>query len=168
MIKFALAALWICAVSVGTVLYAFQFSKASGEAEPAPAFFGGLDYVSTNLISVPVVRDGAVHGYFLTRLSYTADAEKLNAMTIPPKALLVDEIYSHLYANPQIDYAQARDVDLDAFRDGVREAINERVGAQLIHDVLIEQADYLSKADIRDNTVRRRIEPETPAAAGGH
>ncbi|WP_295806232.1 hypothetical protein [uncultured Nitratireductor sp.] len=161
MIKFVFAALWICAVSVGTMLYSFQFSQAKNNAEPPPAFFGGLDYVSTDVISVPVVKTGAVDGYFLTRLSYSIDSKKLKALSIPVEAMLVDEIYSHLYANPAIDYASKDGFDVSAFRDGLVESINARVGEELIHEVFIEQADYLSKAEIRNQSARSRLGPET-------
>ncbi|MCR4264816.1 hypothetical protein [Nitratireductor sp. ZSWI3] len=177
MIKFILAAIWICAVSVGTVLYSFQFSQARSSAAPPPAFFGGLDHISTDMISVPVVRDGDVDGYFLTRLSYSIDSKKLKALTMPVSVVLVDEIYSYLYANPLIDYSRAGgfDVggfDVGAFRDGLREAINARVGSKLVHDVFIEQADYLSKSEIRANTPQRRLPSTEPARSepkgGGH
>ncbi len=92
MIKFVFAALWICAVTVGTMLYSFQFSQAKISAEPPPAFFGGLDYVSTDVISVPVIKAGVVDGYFLTRLSYSVDSKKLPALSIPVQTMLVDEI----------------------------------------------------------------------------
>jgi len=44
--------------------------------------------------------------------------------------------------------------------------VNKRVGKDLIHDVLIEQIDFLTKAEIRDNTIRRRTgTPEKPEGA---
>ncbi|EKF17125.1 hypothetical protein [Nitratireductor pacificus] len=173
MIKFILAAIWICAVSVGAVLYSFQFSQARNTAEPPPAFFGGLDHISTDLVSVPLVRDGSVEGYFLTRLSYAIDSEKLKALTVPVSAVLVDEIYSYLYANPQIDYSKEGAFDIGAFRDGLRDRINERVDSKLIHEIFIEQADYLTKDEIRSNTARRRIGPgegaaQAPSKSGAH
>lgn len=165
MIKFVFAALWICAVTVGTMLYSFQFSQAKISAEPPPAFFGGLDYVSTDVISVPVIKAGVVDGYFLTRLSYSVDSKKLPALSIPVQTMLVDEIYSHLYANPAIDYTSKEGFDVVAFRDGIRDSINERVGDKLIHEVFIEQAEYLSKSEIRDKTARSRLGPAEAAPA---
>lgn len=160
MIKFVLAALWISAASIGAVFYSFERSQADAQAEAKPAFFGGLDYVRTDIISVPVVREGGVKGYFLARLAYAVEPEKLEALSVPADILMVDEIYDYLYANPQIDYTSRDNIDLDAFKTGVRESINERVEDTLVHEVLIEQVDYLSKDEIRDNTLRRRTEPE--------
>jgi hypothetical protein len=154
MIKFAVAAIWISAVTVAAVVFAYQNGQQDGEAGSEPTVFGGLDYVTTEVVSVPFFRERSVHGYFLARLVYTAEAAKLNQMTMPPDAIIFDEVYSYLYANPLIDFSRVDNVDLDAFRAGIRESVNRRVGQQLIHDVMIEQMDYLSKADIRDNSMR--------------
>lgn len=159
MVKFIFVALWISAATLGAVLYSFQLSLARTEAEPPPPFFGGLDYVRTSVLSVPVVKNGQVSGYFLTRLVYTVEPEQLKALSIPAEAIIVDELHSYLYGNPQVDFSDREKIDLDAFRNGIRDAVNKRVGEQLVHEVLIEQLDYLSKAEIRDNAIRRRIAP---------
>lgn len=157
MIKFIVAAVWICAVTVGAVLYSFQASQARQGEAPPPAFFGGQDYIHMEVISVPVVGDGHVTGYFLARLAYMADAEEVQKLTVPPKLLFVDGLYSYLYANPQIDWSDKKAFDLAAFKTNIKEAINKKVGAQLIKDVMVEQVDYLSKDEIRDNSERRHL-----------
>ena len=50
MIKFIAAALWICAVTVGAVVYSFQTAAERKDEAPQP-LFGGLDYISTNIIT---------------------------------------------------------------------------------------------------------------------
>ncbi|MCT8997759.1 hypothetical protein [Chelativorans intermedius] len=160
MFKFLLAAVWISAATLGAVLYSFQTSQAARNATPLPAFFGGLDYVRTPVISIPVVKEGRVDGYFLARLVFTAPPERLEALSLPAEALLTDELHSYLYANPQIDFTERANIDLDALRNGIRESMNARVGEELVHEVMVEQIDYLSKAEIRDNAIRRRLPPQ--------
>jgi hypothetical protein len=164
MIKFIFAAVWLCAATVGAVVYSYQTSQARQNAAPAPTFFGGMSTLKTGIISVPVLQDGKVGGYFLARLSYTADPDILSGLTIPPETLLTDQIYTYLFANPQIDWADKKSIDLEAFKKGIREAVNKKIGKDLIHDVLIEQVDYLSKSEIRDNALRRRLGPEEEEA----
>jgi hypothetical protein len=156
MIKFVVAALWLVAVTLGTVIFSFSMSGAKTDKTPQPAFFGGLDYVKTDIISVPLMKDNEVYGYFLTRLVYTVEPAVMKTLSLPAEALLVDEVYTYLYANPEIDFADYAKLDLDKLRTGIREAVNKRVGKKLVHDVLVEQIDFLSKAEIRDNTIRRR------------
>lgn len=155
MIKFIVAALWICAATVGAVFYSFQ---AAGEAadQPANPLLGGLDYVNTNMISVPVVRDAQVKGYFLTKLVYTVEPAIRAKLSVPAEALITDQVYSYLYANPQIDLAKDSPIDLDAFRKNIRDSINARIGAKLVDDVLVDQMNFLTTDEIRDNAIRRR------------
>ncbi|MEX0955111.1 MAG: hypothetical protein WDZ83_07865 [Rhizobiaceae bacterium] len=156
MIKFAFAAIWIGAVALGSVYYSFSNAKESHEGPNEPSFFGGLDYVKTGVVSVPVFKDGRVHGYFLGRLVFTIEPDKLKALIVPAEALIIDQLYAYLYANPDIDFHDRESLDLDRIKNGLRDSVNERVGDKLVHDVLIEQVDFLSKTDIRDNTIRRR------------
>lgn len=174
MLKFAAAAIWICAVTIGAVFYSFQAAGARGEGETPKPMLGGLDYIKTEVISVPLVRNSRVEGYFLTRLVYTVEPSQMAKLSIPAEALITDQVYSYLYSNPQIDFANKATLDLDAFRSNIRDTINTRVGVELVHEVLIEQADFLSKDDIRDNAIQRRkasappAETAEPAAASGH
>lgn len=170
MIKFVVAALWIAAVTVGSVYFSFNMQREAVQ-EPEPGYFGGLDYVKAEMISVPLLRDRKVHGYFLARLVYTAEPAKLKKLAIPAEALLTDQVYTYLYANPQIDFTSLATLDPDALRNGIRDSVNARVGEKLVHEVLIEQFDFLTKDDVRDNTSRRRaanVPAKPEPAKSGH
>ena len=53
---------------------------------------------------------------------------------MPAAALINDQVYTYLFTNPNIDFSQIETLDLDAFRNGIRDSINKRVGKDLIHD----------------------------------
>jgi len=167
MIKFIAAALWICAATVGAVFYSYRAAGERGEGEAPKPLLGGLDYVSSDIISVPLIRDSAVKGYFLTKLVYTVEPAEMAKLSVPASALMTDQVYSYLYANPQIDFTSTATIDLDAFRKNIRDSINARVGEQIVQDVLVDQVDFLSKDEIRDNAVRRRERPAADAETGG-
>ncbi|RWA73008.1 hypothetical protein [Mesorhizobium sp.] len=156
MIKFIAAALWICAATLGAVFYSFQAAGERGVGEPPKPMLGGLDYVKTDIISVPLIRGARIDGYFLTKLVYTVEPDQIKKLSIPAPALITDQVYSYLYANPQIDFTKKETIDLDAFRKAIRDTVNARVGVELVHDVLIDQVNFLSKDEIRDNAIRRR------------
>ncbi|HRP79712.1 MAG TPA: hypothetical protein PL183_11545 [Aquamicrobium sp.] len=162
MIKFIVAALWISVATTGALLFAFQSSQTVETKEAAEATaFKGLDYVKTGIISVPVFDKGKVHGYFLSRLVFVADGKRLAQLKLPPEALLADHVYSHLYGNPEIDFASRENFDVDAFRNTVRAGVNERLGEELIREILVEQVDYLPKGEVGSSSVRA---PEGAAA----
>ncbi|QPC85415.1 hypothetical protein GA830_00630 [Mesorhizobium sp. NBSH29] len=170
MIKFLVAAIWICAVTIGAMVYSFQSSaarpEAGAEAGVEPAYFGGLDYVKTDVISVPVVKDNAINGYFIARLVYTVDPEKMKKLSIPAQSLIVDEVYTYLFSHPGIDFSAADMLDMDVFKTGIKDSLNKRVGDTLVHEVIVEQLDYLSKADIRDNTERQQKAADNARSTG--
>lgn len=156
MLKFIAAAIWICAATLGAVFYSFQSSVAK-PAEEAKPMLGGLDYVKTDVISVPVLNHSVVTGYFLTKLVYTVEPSIMAKLSIPAESMIVDQVYSYLFGRPEIDFTNTAGLDLDAFRGNVRDAINKRVGEELVHEVMIEQIEYLTKDEIRDNALRRRV-----------
>ena len=156
MIKFIAAALWICAATVGAVFYSYQAAGARGEGEAPKPLLGGLDYVDTDIISVPLIRDSAIKGYFLTKLVYTVEPAEIAKLSVPASALMTDQVYSYLYSNPQIDFTKTATIDIDAFRNNIRDSINARVGAKIVQDVLVDQVNFLSKDEIRDNAIKRR------------
>jgi hypothetical protein len=159
-IKLVGVALWICAATLGAVFYSFQSAgakaEAEAEAETNPSMMGGLDYVKTDVMSVPLIRGGEVVGYFLSRLVYTVNPEEMKKLTVPAEALITDVVYSYVYSSPEVDFSRTDRLDLDAFRTKLRETINARVKQDLVQDILVEQVDYLTKAEIRDNAVKRR------------
>lgn len=168
MIKMIFAGVWICAVTIGSVLYAFSSAKdnPAQPGEPSVSYFGGLDYIKSDVISVPVLSGGAVQGYFLARLVFTAEQKKLAAIRVPAENLLIDQVFGYLYGNPMIDFTRVDRLDIEAFRTGLRDSVNARVGEKLIYEVLVEQVDYLSKQEIRDNQAKRRAGVRVPPLPG--
>lgn len=175
MVKFIVAAVWIVAVTVGSIFFAFSSTgDKPGEVEKPAPFFGGLDYVKTDVISVPVVRNGEVAGYFIARFVFTAEPARIAKMSVPMQAIITDEFFTYLYSNPLMDFTRGDRIDIDAFRSGLRDNLNKRLGEDFVHEVMMEQVDYLSKQEIRDNAMKRRIPPkakqlpEAPKPSSGH
>jgi flagellar basal body-associated protein FliL len=168
-IKFIGAAVWICIATLGAVFFAFQSSEAKTDTDASSALLGGLDYIKTDVISVPVLSKAGVDGYFLARLVYTVKPEQMKKLSIPADSLIADQVYTYLFANKQIDFSERANFDLDTFRNGIRDSVNTRVGEDLIREVIVEQIDFISKAEIRDDTVRRRdAAPPADEAAQAH
>jgi hypothetical protein len=150
MIKFMVAALWISVVTTAAVVYSFQAAQAPDEAvsDAEANAFHGLDYVRTGVISVPIFDKGSVQGYFLARLVFTADGQRLAQLKLPAEALFADQVYSYLYANPEVDFTKRDDLDVDSFRESLRTNLNARLGEDFVREVLIEQVDYLPKESV--------------------
>jgi len=149
MIKLMAAALWISIATTGALIFSFQSAtKDDTEEEAQATAFAGLDYVRTGIISVPIFENGKVHGYFLARLVYTAEGKRLAQLKLPAEALLSDLVYTHLYGHPEIDFTSRKNFDVDSFRETLRAGLNERIGEDLIREILVEQIDYLPKDQV--------------------
>jgi hypothetical protein len=172
MIRFIAACFWLCAVTVAAVIYSFQPPGQQGKAQTKPPLLGGLDYVSTEILSVPVTGKGGLEGYLLARLVYTVDPEEFRRLSVPADALFSDELYSFVFSNRDLDFSRIRELDVDAIRAGLRDRINARLGEELVHEVMISQVDFLSKNEIRENAMRRRpgrdATPAAEAPVAGH
>jgi hypothetical protein len=162
MIKFMVAALWISIATTGALVFTFKSALENDavDHDAAPTAFAGLDFVRTGIISVPVFEKGKVHGYFLARLVYTAEAQRLAQLKLPAEAILTDIVYSQLYANPEIDFTSREKFDVDSFREMLRVGMNEKIGEDLIREILVEQIDYLPK-DVVGTSQTRPREPAT-------
>ena len=137
---------------------------------------GGLDYVKTEVISVPLIRDATIAGYFLARLVYTVDADRPEeaARCRPTRSSPTWSIPTSTPI-PKLDFtkvASARPRCLSQRR--ARQHQRARCKFDLVKDVLIEQIDYLSKDEIRDNALRRqaaglgKTEPREAESGDGH
>lgn len=154
MIKLLITGVWICGVALASVYFSVQTANKKEQVEPDPAMFGGLETVRGEIISIPVISEGAVQGYFLTRLSYTINPEKVKRLTIPMPDLVTDALYTALVGEQVIDFSGKGKFDLEAFKSQVKDTLNGRLGEIVFHDVIVEQIDFLSKADIRSNMRR--------------
>ncbi|APO65544.1 hypothetical protein BFS10_15390 [Brucella suis] len=75
MIRIIVIGLWICAVALGSLFLAVNRDvSASAAVEAGPGGFGGVDYVKTDVMSVPIISNGAVTGYVVAQLVYTVDS----------------------------------------------------------------------------------------------
>lgn len=166
MIKTLAIGVWICAVALGSVYFSVQLSNKAEIVEQEPsAMLGGLETIRGEVASIPVISSGAVQGYFLTRLSYTVDPLKIEKLSVPVNDLITDALYTALVGEPVIDFPDVDVFDLEAFKTHIRQTLNDRVGEEIFHDVIVEQIDFLSKEDIRSNVQQGRSLKNNPTVS---
>jgi hypothetical protein len=149
MLKLVLTGVWVAVVTLGAVYASIQMSKPVDPAEEAAKQKAVQELVRGEMITFPVITNGAVEGYFLTKTSYIVDKTKMADVTLPIPALLTDEMFTALVGDRVIRVKENRGLDLKAFRARIKNALNARLGTDAVVDVIIEQVDYLSKEDIR-------------------
>jgi len=159
MIRIIAIGLWICAVALGSLYFAVQKGSApSDEVAGSPGGFGGLDYVKTDVMSVPIISSGSVAGYVVTQLVYTVDSNIRKKLTVPLEYFITDEIFRKFYGS----YSDTKEVEKVSFEDvraSIIADINSRFPEPVIKDILVEQFNYISAAEIRAMNMRGGAAP---------
>jgi hypothetical protein len=156
MIRTILAGTWACAVTLGASYAAVSWQTAAAptvEAEPE-RLYGGLETVRTRMISIPVVRAGAIQGYVMAQFSFSADAKTLKKLSVKADVVVLDEAFKALYSEDALDFRNLGKQDLPALAKRIVEGSNQRFGLKIIEDVFIQELNYVTKDGVRTGTKR--------------
>ncbi|MET3649356.1 hypothetical protein [Phyllobacterium ifriqiyense] len=151
MIRIVIIGLWICAVALGSLYFAVQQNSAtaavtSHDAKP-------LDDGKTEVFSVPIIIDGAVQGYVVTQLIYTIDSAVKASVKTPVSFFINDEIFRQFYGH----YSDVKEVEAVKFEDvkqAIIDGVNARFPEPLVKDLLVQQFNYISSKEIRDQNTK--------------
>ena len=174
MVKILAAGIWVCLVTLGAVYV--SVSMATAPAEVAEDTSTPLQLVPGESITIPLIADGAVNGYFLTRISFMMNADKLKNQELPVTEFMTDELFTLLVGNKMADITRVSSFDVEAFREQIKTSMNEQLGDDMVEKVLIEQLDFVSReaarraADGETTGPMERtkfVEGEKPEDAGG-
>lgn len=149
MIRMIVTGLWVCMITAGATSGVAYWKATGGLLSQQQEYLEGLEYVKTKVMNVPMLANGAVQGYVVTQLVFTADAKMLRQLPVPADAFVVDEAFRSIYADERLDFRNLARYDLANLTRGIRERVNERMKAAVIQDVLVEEFNYVAKEDLR-------------------
>ncbi|MER0238834.1 hypothetical protein [Fulvimarina sp. MAC8] len=151
MIKFIIVGVWATIVALGSSYTAMTLSGSDEEVagEDKADYYAGLDYRSTDAITVPMIADRKLQGYIIARFVYTIDGKVASRLAVPPEPFVLDEAFRRLYASEDFDFENPSRYDLPALMNTIKTSVNERYGEELVNEVLIEQFDYIPKGSTR-------------------
>ena len=145
MIKLVLVGLWACVITLASS-YGGAYFKAL-QSKPAEA--QKIEYKKTREFTVPKIADGAIQGYVIVELSYSEDIAAEKNINAPPEVFLLDEAYRYIYSDETIDFDNMKKYDLQKFTKELVKRVNARMNAPIITDVLIQEFNYMGKADMK-------------------
>ncbi|MGK9202115.1 MULTISPECIES: hypothetical protein [Sinorhizobium] len=148
MLKLVLTGVWVCAVTLGSVYFSMQHASAPVVSDTEADRRASQEYVPGEMITIPSIKDGAVQGYFLAKLSFSASREGIAKLHAPLRQLVTDELYDMLVGSKFIDVANTATFDLPGFKVAVKDGLNRKLGSEVISEVLVEQLEYLTKEDV--------------------
>ena len=150
MIKLVLTGVWVCAITLASVYFSVHMATAPAPA-PDDSKQSKLELVKGETITVPIIADGAVTGYFLGKVSFMMNKDAVKNVSLPLTEMTTDELFTLLVGNKMIDISNMKAFDPNAFREMIKKDINQHLGADYIDQVMLEQLDYLSKEEVKAN-----------------
>jgi hypothetical protein len=149
MIKMLVAGVWMSIAMLisgyGTAKFISAQNQTNNQEETA---YVGLDYETLKPVNVPILFEGALQGYVVAELVFTADGDTLRKLPVPPHPFLVDEAFRALYADETLDFRNLERYDLDGLTEHLKTVTNKRIGQKVVQDVLVEEFNYFDKADV--------------------
>ncbi len=76
MIKLIVTGLWVCAVTLASVCFSVQMATAAPRPILTTPKRRSEEFVKGRSINVPVIANGQVSGYFITRVSFMMEKGK--------------------------------------------------------------------------------------------
>ncbi|WP_244610413.1 hypothetical protein [Microvirga pakistanensis] len=148
MIRNVIAGFWVCAVTLGSCYAAVTWMVGRASVEEQP-HYEGLQYKKIPVLNIPIIAEGAVQGYVVANLVFTADSKTLREISVPPDSFIQDEIFRYIYSDATLDFKRLSRYNVNDMIINVRDRINKRLGAEIVKEILIENFNFVSKSDIR-------------------
>lgn len=162
MIKLIVTGIWICLVTMVSSYAATLWQTETTPEAEVDKFFGGLESVRTNLISVPVIASGAIQGYVMAQFTFTMKSDLLRRMSVKPDVFLLDAAFRAIYSTDATMLRGAKKQDLEVLTNSIKSNVNERFGNEFVNDVLIERYNFLPKDEVRDGASPTKTQRKFP------
>ncbi len=146
MLKLVFTGIWVCVITLASVYFSVKMATAPAPP-PDDSKQAQLELVKGETVTIPVIGDGAVTGYFIGQLNFMMNKDVVKGATLPLTEMTTDQLFTLLVGNKMVDISKVKSFDPQAFRDAVKKGMNERLGGDYIADVMLQQLDYLSKED---------------------
>lgn len=156
MIKLAVTGIWACLMLSGSFLFFNDAEDASvQEAGDIGGYFGTLESVALGSVNVVVIRENEVRGYLIMEPVAVVNKAEAASLSLPIEYIVTDRIIGAVHQNSDIDIFRLDRFDLKGFQDDITLAINTELGRELVHEILIQRIDFITRDEIRDMQLRR-------------
>lgn len=152
MLKIVGVGIWVILVTAGATFASVYLTAAHG-SDKVETSDAGFEELTSEMTSIPVMRNGDVSGYLILQLSFAADRAVLEQKKLDPMPFMRDAAFRVIFTNADIDFSRLKKDALDRLTGEISKEANARVGAELVHDVLFQQFNFVKKEDIRTNWI---------------
>ncbi|MGY2050553.1 hypothetical protein [Methylobacterium sp. JK268] len=146
--RIVVTGLWICIVTLLSCYGVVTWGAGLFQQKTEP-YLEGLQYQKLRAINVPIIADGALQGYIVAVLVFTADAKLMHTVAVPPNSFVIDEAFRQIYGDASLDFRKISKYNITKRLDEIRAKVNERLGAEVVKDVLVEDFNFVPRKDLR-------------------
>ena len=79
---------------------------------------------------------------------YTIDSTTLRELAVPPDPYVVDEAFRAIFNDKSIHFDDLKAYDIDGLTTLIKENVNARMQAKLVHDILVEEFSFFPESAI--------------------
>ena len=150
--KLVAIGVWVILVTAGATFASVYLGK-SGGGEQSQTEDLGVEQLTSELMSVPILRGGDVEGYVILQLSFGADKALLEQKKLDAMPYIKDAVFRGIFTSADVDFRHLKPNDLDEMAGQIAKLANQRLGIELVRQVLFQQLNYVKKEDIRTNWI---------------
>jgi hypothetical protein len=136
-----------CLSTIGG-LYGATTWKANAKTSSSEGSQNKLEMLKTRMVSVPLLSNGEIMGYVVTRLQFVADTDLAKLSSVQPEVFVADEAFRQIYEKAPDDMKNGRKQVIKELAGSVAAGANKRIGRDVVKDVMIDSWAYLSKQDM--------------------
>lgn len=150
MIRLLIIAIFAAAVAVAAGQAGGQWrqSHQPGAAGEGAEGDHAYEYRKTKVINVPVIADGALLGYVIAQFLYGVDVKLAEKLNVNVEGFVLDDAFRTLYGDPRLDFRHLDKYDITGLTQKIRDRVNERLGAGMVKDILIQDFAYMPKDQV--------------------
>ncbi|WP_342108195.1 hypothetical protein [Methylobacterium sp. SI9] len=148
MARIVITGLWICAITVLSSFAVITWMPAFPKPK-AEEYLEGLTYQKLKPLNIPIIAEGSVQGYIMATMIFTADSHLIKGMGVTPAPFVMDESFRQIYGDGDLDFRNLKKYDITKRLEEIKRRVNERLGSEVVKDVMIENFNFVTKKDIR-------------------
>lgn len=150
MIRTTVMGILVCGVTIasGYVGATWKFGLDAAGPRDGKAL-GKMTSVKIKPVSIPIVEHGKVTGYLIAQFTFVSPPETLKGLTVKPDVFVLDAAFQAIYTGRALDLKSLSKESWSGLAALVKSSVNSRFGAEIIHDVVLEDFGYVAADQVR-------------------
>jgi hypothetical protein len=114
-----------------------------------------LEMIRLDVVSVPVIRGGAIQGYVLARAVVGVGVEDAKKIRAPITFFAAEGLFRAIHEEG-IDFSALMPANIARLADRATKLTNERVGHEAVRRMAIDSVNFVSQSEVRQSNSPQR------------